>query len=183
MLHVYGHTWPIRWGEENEEKEILVYSNQDEVELFVNGLSYGKKQRNLKDYPAQGFHWNVKLQEGTNRVRAVSANLTDEITCEYLTAKWGKPAQVKLSYADGLVTAQICDAKGVPCLDSKDWIEFSIIGNGRGYQNQGTATGSRRIQAANGRASVRVDVEREENECVVACKTSFSDRENIIFCR
>lgn len=177
MLHIYGHTWPIRWGDEGEEKEILVYSNQTEVELFVNGQSYGKKQRNLEDYPAQGFHWNVKLREGTNRVRAVSANFTDELTCEYQTAKWGKPAQVKLSYADGVVTAQICDAQGVPCLDSKDWIEFSIIGNGRMYQNQGTATGSRRIQAANGKASVRVEA---KGRFIMSAKV-ISDSKTICF--
>ena len=157
ILHIYGHTWPIRWGDENEEKEILVYSNQPEVELFVNGHSYGKKQRNIKDYPAQGFHWNVKLRKGTNTIRAISANLSDEITCEYQTEKWGTPAQITLSYADGLVTALVCDEKGVPCLDSKEWLEFSMIGDGKIVQNQGTVTGSRRIQAANGKATVRVE--------------------------
>lgn len=168
MLHIYGHTWPIRWGDENEEKEILVYSNQSEVELFVNGQSYGKKQRNIKDYPAQGFHWNVKLTKGLNHIKAVSASLTDEITCEYQTAKWGTPAQIRLSYADGLVTAQICDKQGIPCLDSKDWVEFSIIGDGRMIQNQGTATGSRRIQAANGRASIRIEA---NGKCIVSAKS------------
>ena len=135
----------------------MVYSNQPEVELFVNGHSYGKKQRNIKDYPAQGFHWNVKLRKGTNTIRAISANLSDEITCEYQTEKWGTPAQITLSYADGLVTALVCDEKGVPCLDSKEWLEFSMIGDGKIVQNQGTVTGSRRIQAANGKATVRVE--------------------------
>lgn len=157
MLHIYGHTWPIRWGDEHEDKEILVYSNQPEVELFVNGQSYGKKQRNINDYPAQGFHWIVKLKQGTNHIRAISAHLTDEITCEYQIAKWGAPDHIKLSYANGLVTAQICDDQGIPCLDSKEWLEFSVIGDARIVQNLGTATGSRRIQAANGKASVRIE--------------------------
>ena len=157
MLHIYGHTWPIRWGNVGEEKEILVYSNQPEVELFVNGKSYGKKHRSISDYPAQGFHWYVPLATGTNHISAVSTGLTDEITCEYLTSKWGAPAQIMLSYQDGLITAQICDEDGIPCLDSKDWVEFSLVGDGLMHKNEGTNTGSSRIQAANGRASIRVD--------------------------
>ena len=48
------------------EKEILVYSNEEMVELFVNGVSVGKRRRDSQDFPAQGFHWNVVLQEGHN---------------------------------------------------------------------------------------------------------------------
>lgn len=158
MLHIYGHTWPIRWGNEGEQKEVLVYSNEPEVELFVNGVSYGKKQRCLTDYPAQGFHWQVPFVAGENHIRAVSPHLTDEITCEYQTEKWGAPAQIKLSYRNGLVTALICDQAGTPCLDSKDWIEFSLIGDGFMHQDEGSNTGSSRIQAANGRASIRIDL-------------------------
>ena len=168
MLHIYGHSWPIRWGSEGEEKEILVYSNEPEVELFVNGKSYGKKHRNMTDYPAQGFHWKVPLENGTNHIRAVSALLADEITCDYQTAKWGTPAQIELNYKEGLVTAQICDEKGIPCLDSKDWIAFSFIGEGYLHHNEGTATGSRRIQAANGRASIRLDA---SGDCIIYAST------------
>lgn len=54
MIHIYGHTWPVRWGGKDDRKEILVYSNCDEVELFVNGVSQGVKRRNSQDYPAAG---------------------------------------------------------------------------------------------------------------------------------
>ena len=30
--------------------------------VYVNGVSAGKKRRNPLDYPAQGFHWNVMMQ-------------------------------------------------------------------------------------------------------------------------
>ena len=168
MLHIYGHTWPIRWGDEGELKEVLVYSNEPEVELLVNGVSYGKKQRCITDYPAQGFHWMVPFVAGKNHIRAVSGRLTDEITCDYQTAQWGAPAQIKLTCQDGLVTAQICDQDGVPCLDSKDWVEFSMVGDGFIHQNEGTNTGSYRIQAANGRASIRVE---PSGECCMYVKT------------
>ena len=27
MVHIYGHSWPVRWGNEGEEKMVKVYSN------------------------------------------------------------------------------------------------------------------------------------------------------------
>ena len=169
MLHIYGHSWPVRWGNVGEEKEILVYSNEDVVELFVNGVSAGKRKRDSQDYPAQGFHWNVVLQEGHNSIVARSKTLTDQIDFEYQTRQWGEPSCIRLTLKDNLVEAQIVDADGCCCLDSRDWIEFSIVGAGRLLQNQGTATGSTRIQAANGRAAISLlDV---EGPCVVAAKS------------
>lgn len=169
MLHIYGHSWPVRWDEEGEPREVLVYSNQPEVELFVNGQSVGKRKRNMEDYPAQGFHWNVVLQRGTNTIKAVAKDLSDEITFEYQTEHWGKPAEVRLTrIAPDLIEAQLYDANGIRCLDSSDWIEFSIAGDGELLVNQGTATGSRRIQAANGRATIRL--RSLTGPCVVSAK-------------
>ena len=137
--------------------------------LFVNGRSVGKRKRNIEDYPAQGFHWNVVLQRGTNTIKAVANDLSDEITFEYQTAHWGKPAEVRLTrIAPDLIEAQLYDANGIRCLDSSDWIEFSIAGDGELLVNQGTATGSRRIQAANGRATIRL--RSLSGPCVVGAK-------------
>ena len=33
MLHIYGHTWPVRWGKPGEEKLVKVFSNCREVEV------------------------------------------------------------------------------------------------------------------------------------------------------
>ena len=170
MLHIYGHSWPVRWGNEGEEKEILVYSNEEMVELFVNGASAGKRRRDSQDFPAQGFHWNVVLQKGHNTIVARSRTLTDQIDFEYQTRRWGEPASIRLTLKENhFVEAQVVDAEGYCCLDSRDWIEFSIVGAGRLLQNQGTATGSTRIQAANGRAAISLlDV---DGPCVVAAKS------------
>lgn len=51
MVHIYGHGWPVRWGDADEEKEVLVYSNCPSVELFVNGQSQGIRKRNSQDFP------------------------------------------------------------------------------------------------------------------------------------
>jgi beta-galactosidase len=69
MVHIYGHSWPVRWGAEGEEKMIKVYSNCDEAELFVNGKSCGVKKRNSQDFPAAGLRWIVKLNSGKNEVK------------------------------------------------------------------------------------------------------------------
>lgn len=165
MLHIYGHGWPIRWGNEGEDKEILVYSNCQKVELYVNGESQGIHKSNSQDFPAAGLRWNVKLKKGINTLRAVSIgekeSLTDELTFEYQTEKWGIEAafQVKTTpIADGIVeiNAQLVDDKGIKCLDSREFVYFDIAGDGDLIQNQGTVTGSRKVQARNGRAQIRV---------------------------
>ncbi len=165
MLHIYGHTWPTRWGKPGEKKEVLVYSNCPEVELFVNGISQGKKRRNSQDFPAAGLRWEVPYNEGANNLRAVAAtkngSFTDEIKQNYQTAVWGTPAQIRLTATpltgnEVMVQAELLDAAGIPCLDSQDYIEFEAIGAGRLVQNQGTSTGARKLQAYNGRACIRV---------------------------
>ena len=69
MVHIYGHGWPVRWGEDGEEKEVLVYSNCQAVELFLNGESLGVRKRNSQDFPAAGLRWNVKFEKGEIRSR------------------------------------------------------------------------------------------------------------------
>lgn len=163
MVHIYGHTWPVRWGAEGEEKEVLVYSNCSEVELFVNGVSQGVKKRRTGDFPASGLHWNCRLEEGKNTLAAVARNgrlvLTDTVETVYQTQKWGKPAAMRLTLArtqGDTCTAEVrfYDANGVFCPDAKNFVEFGLTGNGRLIDNLGTAEGSRRVGASNGRARI-----------------------------
>src|SRR5678816_3572214 len=72
MVHIYGHSWPVRWGERDEAKLVKVYSNCPSVELFVNGQSAGRRNRSSQDFPAAGLRWMVKFKEGENVVRAVA---------------------------------------------------------------------------------------------------------------
>ena len=91
MAHIYGHSWPVRWGNEGEEKMIKVYSNCDEAELFLNGKSVGVKKRNSQDFPAAGLRWNVKLNKGKNDVKVIAKNgkvqVEDAISIQYQTEK------------------------------------------------------------------------------------------------
>lgn len=164
MVHIYGHTWPIRWGEPDQEQEVLVYSNCGEVELFLNGVSQGVRKRNSQDFPAAGLHWYLKFQKGKNVLKAVShgkAVVEDEISFEYQTEKWEKPVRFEVTsskVADGIakVEAYLVDRNGVKCLDADDFVYFGLTGDGALIQNQGTSIGSRKVQAQNGRARIRV---------------------------
>lgn len=174
MLHIYGHGWPVRWGDEGEEKEVLVYSNCRAVELFANGQSLGIRKRNGQDFPAAGLRWNVKFRKGKNTLRAVAVEnkevVTDELAFEYQTDKWGAAKTFLVNTTlveDGIVevNAQLVDEKGIRCLDSRAFIYFDIAGDGELIQNQGTVTGSRKVQARNGRAQIRVHT-HEGTSCV-----------------
>ena len=165
MVHIYGHGWPVRWGEDGEEKEVLVYSNCQAVELFLNGESLGVRKRDSQDFPAAGLRWNVKFKKGKNTLKAVAVEgkqtLNDELVFEYQTEKWGKETAFAVKttpVGDGIVEveAQLVDEKGTRCLDSRIFVYFDIAGDGELIQNQGTATGSRKVQARNGRAQIRV---------------------------
>lgn len=163
MIHIYGHTWPVRWGKADEEKQVKVFSNCREVELFVNGVSAGAKQRNSADFPAAGLRWNVQFKEGTNTLRAVGRSdglvVTDEISQIYQTAAWGAPAKLtlnKIAQTNGVATieAWLFDKDGVPCLDAANVVRFGLAGDGQLLDDLGTEPGSRVVQLCNGRAQI-----------------------------
>jgi beta-galactosidase len=167
MAHLYGHSWPVRWGEPGELKMVKVYSNCDVAELFVNGKSYGQKKRNGQDFPAAGLRWSVPFSEGKNVIK-VNANkgnitVTDEITQSYQTEKWGPPVKMVLSKIDqqsnvATIEVKLYDTKNVLCLDARNAIEFGLTGDGKLIDNMGTTSGSRKVEVYNGRAIIRVNL-------------------------
>ena len=165
MVRLFGHEWQTRWGKAGEAKEIRVYSNCAQVELFVNGKSAGVKKRNSQDYPAAGLRWNVVLNEGANQLKAVAVaeKISDEISVGYQSAAWGAPAKLvlkEIARKDGIVTleARIYDTAGVACLDAATLVRFGNTGDARLIDNLGTSTGSRAVQLYNGRAIISAEL-------------------------
>lgn len=163
MVRIYGHTMPVRWGGADERKQIKVYSNCTEVELFLNGVSLGVRQRNAEDFPCAGLRWEAGLRQGENTVRAVGMKdggmVSDELAFVYQTEVWGEPVRLLLEawkQADGRVylEARAVDANGVFCPDAAGFVRFGLCGDGRLLDNLGTIRGSRLVQLAGGRAGI-----------------------------
>ena len=188
MAHIYGHSWPVRWGDEGEQKMVKVYSNCDEAELFVNGKTYGVKKRNSSDFPAAGLRWDVVLNKGENKISVVARKsrlndavergkeqVRDSIVVRYQTEKWGKPSKLlieKVNEENGIATiqAKLLDDKNVQCLDAANWIRFSLTGDGELVDDLGTSSGSGYVQLYNGRAIIRVQT--KNGKSVVSAKVN-----------
>jgi beta-galactosidase len=187
MIHIYGHTWPVRWGNEGEEKLVKVFSNCDEVELFLNGKSQGIKKRNSQDFPAAGLRWNLVFNNGTNYIRVKGKKgkviVADELTVNYQTQKWEQPDSIvmeKLKDSAGIITVQarVVDAKGIDCLDASSFIRFDLAGDARLIDNMGTSKAARKVQLYNGRAVI--SIHDKKGRAIVSAKvegltTSFID--------
>jgi len=177
MVHIYGHSWPVRWGDEGEEKMVKVYSNCDEAELFINNKSAGIKRRNSQDFPAAGLRWNVKFLKGENKIKVIArkgkVQVEDSIHFRYQTEKWGKPAKAifeKISEEKGVATVQVklLDEKNIQCLDAAAWVRFGLTGDGKLVDDLGTSSGSGKVQMYNGRAVIRVQT--NNGKSVVSAK-------------
>ena len=183
MVHIYGHTWPIRWGDAGEQKMVKVYSNCETAELFVNGKSSGVKHRDSQDFPAAGLRWMTPFASGQNTLRVVATKggktVTDEIELPLSDRDLGHACEIKLTEksrqtvaGDETVTveAKLYDAKGVLCLDARNRLRFSIAGIGTLIDNRGTSKGSRVVEMYNGRAEISLT--RKDGGSVVAVSTA-----------
>lgn len=116
------------------DENIEVYSNCEEVELFLNGKSSGIKKINADASPRV---WKISFASGT--LKAVARNQGRKVATDELRTA-GKPAKIILT-ADhkklalgwdkiSFVTATVVDAKGVTVPNVSDLITFKIAGPG-----------------------------------------------------
>ncbi|HMG03717.1 MAG TPA: glycoside hydrolase family 2 TIM barrel-domain containing protein [Edaphobacter sp.] len=184
MAHIYGHSWPVRWGAPGEPKMVKVYSNCETAELFVNGVSAGIRKRDSQDFPAAGLRWMTPFVAGTNKLRVVahkgSVTANDEIEFVYQTKTWGTPATFQLKElrrdADK-VTAEVklYDAQGVLCLDARNRVRFTLAGNGALIDNLGTPAGSRVVELANGRAAISFTCAKKGQTTIAVSSPGLAD--------
>ncbi|WP_235835843.1 glycoside hydrolase family 2 protein [Cognatitamlana onchidii] len=166
FTYIESHTWKERQGPEGKERTVSVYSNCKEVELFHNGKSLGKKQRNTKLFPAAGLNWEVHFVNGKNNLEAIGVSkndsqVTDDLVVNYRFTKNEKARALKLHYSklsngNYLVTATAIDNKGLRCLDYEERVYFQCLNGGEAISSHGTPTGSEIIEMANGQASIEL---------------------------
>lgn len=132
VLHLLPH-WNFK---EREEKEIsvTVFSNCQQVELFLNGNSLGKKEMKLNDH----LEWNVIYEPGT--LEAYGFKNGEKIISSKIETT-GEPSAIQLSAdrininADevdvSVITVQVNDEKGLMVPTAENNILFSIEGPGK----------------------------------------------------
>ena len=123
---------PKDLGPHQENAE--VYSNCEEVELFLNGKSLGSKTKPANDSPR---NWMVNFEAGT--LKAVGKN-GGKIVAEFELKTAGKPARIVLSADKNKVAydwndvvhirATVVDANGVIVPSANDLINFVASGSG-----------------------------------------------------
>ena len=127
VLHLLPH-W--NWsGMEGKEIDVWAYSNCDEVELFLNKKSLGKKKMELNGH----LEWKVKYEAGT--LEAVGFKNGEKVLAE-VQKTTGNPENIKLSVDKenlrnsnvAVVTAEIIDKNGLHVPTANDEITFSIKG-------------------------------------------------------
>ena len=165
MAHILPHwNWPNRVG---QITPVHVYTSGDEAELFLNGVSQGRRKKAQFEYR---LRWDeVKYQPGELRVVTYK---NGKLWARETVKTTGAPAQIRLSAdrnaiaSDGadlsFVTVRVTDAAGVTVPRSHDELSFSIEGPGEivatdnGDATDLTAFGSHTKKAFNGLALVIV---------------------------
>jgi beta-galactosidase len=78
VLYIVSHHWQVHRA--SETKGVVVYTNCDSVELFLNNKSQGNQ--------INGFEWKVKLAKGINELKAIgmkdSTEIMDNIVINYI---------------------------------------------------------------------------------------------------
>jgi beta-galactosidase len=118
-----------------DEAQLQVFSNCDEVELFLNGTSVGVQPRPADN--ASPRSWSITFHKGT--LKAVAKNGGKVVAEQELTTA-GNPAKIVLSIDKSTiennwddvvyVTAMVTDENGLPCLNATNKIKFSTDGPG-----------------------------------------------------
>lgn len=131
VLHISPH-WNWR-DKRNQPIEVWVNTNADNVELFLNGKSLGKK-----DMPRnRHLQWTVSYQPGT--LEAVAYKKGKRLTTKVETT--GVPTEVIVAnykttmLADGkdatVINVSVLDAQGREVPDADNKIQFSLSGPGK----------------------------------------------------
>ncbi len=136
VLHLMPHwNWP---GREGRKTRVQCYTSYDQVELFLNGVSQGVRQKDKKDlHKRYRLAWEDVLYE-PGELKAVALSGNGKTLAETVVKTAGAPTALKLIpeadriKADGedlvYVRVQMQDADGILCPLARDRIVFSVQG-------------------------------------------------------
>jgi beta-galactosidase len=126
VLHILPH-WDWK-GREGQEIDVWAYSNCDEVELFLNGKSLGRKAMERNGH----LEWKVKYQAGKLEAIGYKDGKKQLVTTRKTT---GSPEKIRLSaetHKDiSVITAEVTDKNGLHIPVAANEINFSIQGGGK----------------------------------------------------
>jgi len=132
VVHILPHwNWPERKG---QPIEVRVFANGDEVELFLNAQSLGRKPMERNGH----LSWEVPYTPGVLLARSYRAGheiATDTVettgpaTAVRLTANRAKIAADTADLA--MITVELVDAKGRVVPTANDEVSFSLEGAGK----------------------------------------------------
>ncbi|MCH5210300.1 MAG: DUF4982 domain-containing protein [Oscillospiraceae bacterium] len=130
VIHVFPHwNYPVETG---EEVNVYCYSNLDEVELFVNDKSYGRKKMEKNWY----LTWeNVIYEPG--ELKAIGYK-NGQRAAQEIVKTTGEPYSIRLiayktevNVGDTvIINVDIIDENGVVVPTAQNEVQFSISGNG-----------------------------------------------------
>ncbi|WEK20163.1 MAG: glycoside hydrolase family 2 TIM barrel-domain containing protein [Candidatus Pedobacter colombiensis] len=113
--------------------KVEVYSNCDDVELFLNNVSLGSKSKPKNDSPRS---WDVSFEKGT--IKAIGKNNGKEVASEALKTA-GEPYQLILEADQSTISsdwddvvyieAKVVDKDGVLCPNASKMITFNASPN------------------------------------------------------
>ena len=171
LVHIFPHwNWP---GKEGKLQKVQCYTNCEEVELFLNGKSMGKK----KTVPYTKLEWELSYQPGRLEARGYkNRKLVAKDIVETSTA----PDQISLKNDAGKIKADGCDvavikviikdAKGRVVPTAGNLVKFSIegpgkiIGTGNGDPSSHEPDKASQRKAFNGYCLVLVQAEKQAGE-------------------
>jgi len=132
---VWVNNWTPTDFDTYDNAKLNIYTNCEEVELFLNGKSQGKKTKNVNDSP---IDWELSFEKGTIEVVGINKGV---VAIRETLKTAGKPTklQIQLSKSnlknhwDDVVMAriQVLDEAGLPCPNADNLIQFELTGNGQ----------------------------------------------------
>ncbi|WET04079.1 DUF4982 domain-containing protein [Flavobacterium johnsoniae] len=172
------------WEYANGTRTIVeIYSNCDEVELFLNEVSLGKKK--LADFEDHIYKWSVPYQKGTLYAKGTHKGKT--VQTKLITPS--KPHAIKLTTdrtlinADGYqvahIVAQVVDADGNPIKTFNPEISFTVEGKAKVLGIDNGAVGnvqdfqSNKIVLSQGRCLFIIQSKKDQSSNIsIKAKTS-----------